>query len=116
LSPEKLGLALDKVLVMNTSAIGVILAIAEVSIVEICISGAKIAVVSRVGSVRMFVKTLAVIVTEKLLFAGMRKIGSCSIHKPKDAIFIGVVSTVGICVAFWNTISYAADVGKTYLR
>lgn len=76
LSPEKLGLAPAKILVMKRSEIGVICAIAEVKIVEILISEAKIASVFIVGIVRTVVMTFAVIVTEKLLFAAIANIGS----------------------------------------
>ena len=85
-------------------------AIAEVRIVDICISAANIHVVVNVGNVRVVVVTLAVIVTEKLLFAGIRNSGSCSLPRLNSALFIGV------SVAFWYITLYVAVVGKMYLR
>jgi len=71
MSPETLGFIPVKIDVIIRSEIGVICATAEVSTLVICISAPKLAVVAIVGSDRVVVETFAVIVTEKLLFAGI---------------------------------------------
>lgn len=70
-SPELLGCCPVKIFVIIRSAIGAICATAEVSVVVIFSLLEKSAVVVIVGNDRTVVVTLAVIVTEKLLFAGM---------------------------------------------
>ena len=71
MSPEKLGFIPVKTFVTIRSDIGVICATAEVNILEKSISAAISEVVVIVGIVRTVVFVLAVIVTEKLLFAGI---------------------------------------------
>lgn len=91
MSPEKLGFSPVKTLVTARSAIGVIWAIAEVNMVKNCVSELKFAIMLIIGIVRLLLITLAVIVTEKLLFAEIEKIGSCSAPRLNKALFNGVI-------------------------
>ena len=76
-SPEKLGISLLDVLVIIRSEIGAICATAEVSTFVICISLANFAEVESGANPRLFVVTLAVIVRENVLCAGIENIGLC---------------------------------------
>ena len=76
-SPEKLGISPVKILLITRSETGKICATAEVSTLVICISLANFAEEESGANPRLFVVTLAVIVTENVLFAGIEKIGLC---------------------------------------
>lgn len=89
-SQEILGFSPVKTFVTTRSAIGVICATAEVSAVETHWSVPKAAVVVIGENDRAVVISLAVIVTEKLLFAGMVNIGS-GFNRDMNPSLIGAI-------------------------
>ena len=77
-------------MVTTRSAIGMICATAEVSTeLNHCVEE-SIPVVVSAGTARLLVSILAVMVNDVVEFAGSAKIGSCSVPKLSNALFIGV--------------------------